>query len=77
MLENQYSAIDLMMGRLRDMDEQIAINADMADDRHNEINHDNFIKKVTSADLKMKKRELQKAINTDSTHVGKLTHAKI
>lgn len=77
MLENQYSAIDLMMGRLRDMDEQIAMSADKAEERHNELNPDASRKKVSSTDLKIKKRELQRAINADSTHVGKLTHEKV
>lgn len=75
-LSNQYSAIQLMMNRLRHIDQEIANNAELAEDRHNEL-HPSNQKKVSSTDLKLKKKELQKAINTDSTHVGKLTHRKV
>lgn len=75
-LSNQYSAIQLMMNRLRHIDQEIANNAELAEDRHNQLNPSHQ-KRISSADLKLKKKELQKAINTDCTHVGKLTHKKV
>ena len=75
-LSNQYSAIQLMLNRLRHIDREVAHNAEVAEGRHSEL-HPDQRRKVPSPDLKLKKKELQRAINTDCTHVGKLTHKKV
>lgn len=74
LLQNQYTALEMVMHRLRDIDTSIAEGAKSAT-----ANQTNNVQTCpeTAAQKKKKKNALCKSINLEATHVGKLTPEKV
>ena len=77
LLQNQYTALEMVMHRLRDIDTSIAEGAKSATARFNQTENVQAAGPETAAQKKKKKNALCKSINLGATHVGKLTPEKV